>query len=533
MATVVQKGQTGAGAASELTGFASCKAGNLLVMFISQQSSTAAPSAAVDNTLSGLWTIDTAAGHHAIWQSSTHSLWLATKTAVGGETSFSAASALGTIQGLAVAEISGLGTVIDTIVKNDNTASSATTTSPSVTTADAGDVILGAVGAIASTGTITAWTGTGPMTNYSTAATRCMGGHYIPGSTLSGATFTANWTTGKQTGMLVVAFKPSEQTGKAAGSLSAGASLTPTSNRRALASGSLSAGARLSPTVAKIGVSQGELHVGARVSATAESVRLSAGVLRAGVNIATSANKRAQAGGEISAGPRISATAAKLAQAAGSVSVGPRLISSASKTAAASASVSVGVRLSSGALKIGQATVELHVGPRIAGLPAGRTGSGQGQLHLGVGLKATAQKVASATGQLSVAIRLSATSASKRVASGTLHVGARTSSTAGKRVQAAGSLTLGAQVSTAYASTRSSTSQLRVGVRLTGEGLRGTRVGVLRVGAQIQGTGEAVIIPPEPPVSTPFAAVVSVGRTGTLSNATGRVAANETGRPNR
>jgi hypothetical protein len=195
---IVNKKQTGSAAAASLA-ITKAASGNVLVAFISQSASTAEP------TLAG-WTFNAT---KAIFNTSASSLWLATKMANGTETEIAVTPAAGgTIQGITYWELSGCSETVDVIAHADNTANGKASTSPGVTTTDAGDVVLAAVGTTAGIGTISAWTGTGPMTNVETVSTRCMGGSYLPGSTLAAVTFTANWEISKVSGMLVVAFKP-------------------------------------------------------------------------------------------------------------------------------------------------------------------------------------------------------------------------------------------------------------------------------------------------------------------------------------
>lgn len=201
---IVNKKQTAGAAAHPTLPITAATASNLLVMFIAQTGSVAAPTSAG-------FTVDAAEGHHAIGNTSSGSLWLATKVAAGGENELVVTPAAGgAIQGISYFELSGASTTIDAIVKVDNPGSVKTLASGALTTTDAGDVILAAVGLTIAfpSGTISAWTGTGPMTNVEATTTRCIGGSYIPGTTLTGVTFTANWETARQAAMLVVAIKP-------------------------------------------------------------------------------------------------------------------------------------------------------------------------------------------------------------------------------------------------------------------------------------------------------------------------------------
>lgn len=209
-AAVVRSKQTAGASATGTLSITAPTAGNLLVLFINESASIVNAPKPKDN-ISGEtgWTVDAAEGHKAVYSTSLNSLWLATKVAVGGETTIEATpGAAATLEGLCYFECSGTSATIDTIVHADNTAGAKTSTSPSVTTTDAGDVLLAAVAHAASSGSVNEWTGTGPMTRVETTATRCAGGSYIPATTLSGVTFTANWANSHVTGMLLVALKP-------------------------------------------------------------------------------------------------------------------------------------------------------------------------------------------------------------------------------------------------------------------------------------------------------------------------------------
>lgn len=199
---VVNKKQTGSTASATLT-ITSATKGNLLVAFIAQNVASPAPTGK-DNK-GGTWVVNATA---ALYGGSGKSLWVATKFAEGGETELDpTAGGAGAVVGISYFEVSGAGETVDAITHKDNVASATTVTSEATTTTEAGDIVLACVATTEGSGTVLAWTGTGPMTNTETTATRCIGGSYIPGSTLSAVTFTANWTTARPNGMLVVAFK--------------------------------------------------------------------------------------------------------------------------------------------------------------------------------------------------------------------------------------------------------------------------------------------------------------------------------------
>lgn len=212
---IVHKKQTGSAAATFLTITAAAK-GNLLVVFGVQLGTTAiSPSDNISLTVG--WTVHAT---HAVDGGSANSVYVAYKVAVGGETEIQMGSA-GTAEGLSYFELSGASTTVDTIVHTDNQAAGLLVTSPAVTTTNAGSIVLGCVGdGAAAFGIPEAWTGTGPMTNVETINTRSLAGSYLPGTTLSGATFTAHWPTSRVSGILVVAFAPGSVTQTLAASLS-------------------------------------------------------------------------------------------------------------------------------------------------------------------------------------------------------------------------------------------------------------------------------------------------------------------------
>lgn len=204
---VVNKKQTGSAPSGTLA-ITSATAGNLLVLFINESASIVNAPKPKDN-ISGEtgWTVDTAEGHKAIYSSSLNSVWVATKVAVGGETTLEAAPGVGaTLEGMTYFECSGTSSTMDAITAKNNNASSKSITTTAITTADAGDLLLAGVGVANESKTVEAWTAS--MTNVETVSTRCIGGSYIPGTTLSAVTFKANWETARASGALVVALKP-------------------------------------------------------------------------------------------------------------------------------------------------------------------------------------------------------------------------------------------------------------------------------------------------------------------------------------
>jgi hypothetical protein len=225
MSAIVQEKSTVGGPVTTLTVPSAVK-GNLLVVFLS---STAATTPTGKDNVSGSTGWSTQATH-ALFAASGDTVWCMTKVAVGGETEV---NPTGTgIQGLVYFEVGEVGTTYDIVVHTDNALSVSTISSPSVTTTDASDVLLGCVGGAAGSGTISAWTGTGPMKRVQPETSRVIGGSLVPGSILTGATFTANWTTAKNVGLLVVAIK-----GVASGALVGSSKATATAGGKAQAPG--------------------------------------------------------------------------------------------------------------------------------------------------------------------------------------------------------------------------------------------------------------------------------------------------------
>lgn len=180
----------------------SATARNLLVLFVQQTVTTATTGSDNIRGTTG-WVANST---HALFNGSNQSVYVSYKTAVGGETTIQTSNNT-PVFGMSYFELTGaaIPAAIDTIVAYNNVASATTASSGPVTTTDA---ILAAVGLTSPGGTIDAWTGSGPMTNISTSSSYIIGGYYIPGSTVSGDTFTANWTSANTSGMLVVAFQP-------------------------------------------------------------------------------------------------------------------------------------------------------------------------------------------------------------------------------------------------------------------------------------------------------------------------------------
>lgn len=202
----VQGAQSAGSSNNTSVAISAVTAGNTLVSFFSQTGLNTP-------TCSG-FTVETT---NAVYNGSLSSVWVATKIAAGGETSVSwTAGSGGTGHGVAAFELSGGPATVTkdgSVVKVDNIAA-ATTSSITVTTSVANSIILIASGHDASSGVISAWTGTNVATNIGTAAARCFAGHFVTTSTVSSA-FTANWATSNVSGMLAIALQISAGGGAA------------------------------------------------------------------------------------------------------------------------------------------------------------------------------------------------------------------------------------------------------------------------------------------------------------------------------
>jgi hypothetical protein len=469
---VVRSKQTGSASAATLA-ITAPSVGHLLVVFIDQSGTTAAPTGKDLLGTTG-WTVNAT---HGVYAASVNSLYVATKVAVGTESELTpSAGAGGTVQGLSYFEVSGASGTVDAIVHADNAINVKTLASPGLTTTDAGSVVLGAAAMGKGSGTVSAWTGTGPMTNVETVTTRCLGGSYIPGSTISGATFTANWEVAANATLLVVAIKPlGEETKKGSGSLSVGGDLAGTqgpTTRKGPGNPSLSGprivGTQGPTTRAGLGV----LSVGARIQGTpvpSGETKKGSGSLSAGGRLAASGVSRRSTPGSLSAGASQSATARSVRSGQGALSAGPRT------NAIQGFAIPFMVPFSLGTQTPGFTTRK--------GTAAASTGA-----------------------------RLSATGVSTRRGIGQPPSGARISSTYSTKRKGSGSSSTGARLSATLPA-------------------KALRVGRLSVGARFSASGRAFMR--EPPTGTPLAGHVTVGRTGRLARSTGRITTTNSGRARR
>lgn len=233
--TVANKAQTAGTASTELKGLPAATAGNIIVLFVSQLTTVAAPS------LEG-FTFQTTHGQST---ADANSLFVGLKTAAGGETAYKpTAGAGGTVVGLCYFELAGASTTVDAIVNKNNVATAVTHITEPITTTDAGSVVLACVGTpVGSTGTVSAWSAS--MVNVGTEATRNIGGSYLPAATLSAVTFQANWSTSRAQSSIVVALKPASGETKIVTALVHGAGLGSVSALKVALSTALVRGAGL------------------------------------------------------------------------------------------------------------------------------------------------------------------------------------------------------------------------------------------------------------------------------------------------
>lgn len=196
--TVVRSAQSAGAANANSLSITSPTAGNTLVTFMSQ-------SAATTPTCSGM-TVNTS---KAVHNASADSTWVAYKIADGSETNVAwTAGSGGTAHGVCYWEVAGAAATVTLDGSPANTDNlNAATGGVAYTTSVAGSIILIGVGHNASSGTISAWTGTNVATNIGTAAARCFGGSFITTVTVS-STFTANWATSHVASMLAIALQP-------------------------------------------------------------------------------------------------------------------------------------------------------------------------------------------------------------------------------------------------------------------------------------------------------------------------------------
>ncbi len=204
MAVAFVQGAQSAGASNNSTvTISAATAGHGIVSFFTQSNGNT-PTAKVGTT--ALTVSATSATYN-----SGETEWVAYGNAAGGETAVTwtpGTSATG--HGVTAMELSGVGNpvVLDfaTPVHTDNQ-SSATTATPTVTTGTAGSVVCIGLGASASSGTISAWSGTNVAVNIGTVAARVFGGYFITTTTIATA-FTANWTNSHVNSILAIAVKP-------------------------------------------------------------------------------------------------------------------------------------------------------------------------------------------------------------------------------------------------------------------------------------------------------------------------------------
>jgi hypothetical protein len=208
MALSVKNSALSTTASTSLT-ITNATAGNVLVCYAIQSASLL--SIGFSDNVSGStgWVTQST---HATNNSNNSSVYVATKSAVGGETTISTtAGSGGTVGSLCYFEIQGgASTRVETITAGSGGAATTSETSAAITTTNPGDIILAAAGFGNPTGAVFAWTGTHVMTNVSTSSSSLfIGGSYVPNAKLTSQNFTANWTTSRSpAGILTLALTP-------------------------------------------------------------------------------------------------------------------------------------------------------------------------------------------------------------------------------------------------------------------------------------------------------------------------------------
>lgn len=201
MAVALVNSKQGAGNSLTITPPA---AGNLLVVFASQSSTTSAPT--FTDSASGAYTVG---AKSSIYASSASSIFMGYRFATGTETTVSfTAGTGGAAQGICYFEVSGAN--IPIIIEASNNANNGAFASFSTTaaiTTNQNDIIL-AVAALTASQTPAAWTGSKVMTAVGVASTPIIGGSYIASAPMTAQTFTANWTGSRNHGNLVYAISP-------------------------------------------------------------------------------------------------------------------------------------------------------------------------------------------------------------------------------------------------------------------------------------------------------------------------------------
>ena len=112
----------------------------------------------------------------------------------------------GTIEGITCFEVAGSSNRLDQVIGGNYTTASLTSlATPALTVNGAGALILGCIGTVSATGTISAWTGTPTLNNVTTATARTVGGYAVNTSIVSAQQFTAHWGTSTTGAMAMVA----------------------------------------------------------------------------------------------------------------------------------------------------------------------------------------------------------------------------------------------------------------------------------------------------------------------------------------
>jgi hypothetical protein len=176
-------------------------ANNLLVVFVNQSSTTAAPT--ITDSAGGSYTL---VPINSVYATSTASLYVGYKIATGGETSVSATPGSGgSVVGVSAFEVYGAATpTVETSSKLDNGAFASASTTAAITTSN-NDIILSAV-AITAAQTAPVWSGSVALTTVSAGGSHIFGGYTYTGA-LTAQQFTCTWTGSRNNGNLVIALR--------------------------------------------------------------------------------------------------------------------------------------------------------------------------------------------------------------------------------------------------------------------------------------------------------------------------------------
>lgn len=454
---VVRAKQTG-GAATASLSITAPKAKNVLAAFVMQNSTLAAPS------LTG-WTFSATKAEQG---SGANSLWFGTKEATGLEVAIApTAGAGGAIAGISYFELEGSSQEIESIIPLSNGGAASTQASSALATSNSGDLVLACIGLGATNGGSGAWTGIGPMTSVEAGETRAMGGYFVPSSTLTAAAFTANWTSSRTHGMLVVVLKPPATSAKVV----IGNATNTQSIAEAIGAGTVFGwkyAAKESALLEKI-----ELWIG--TGSGCSSVEL-------GIYEDVAGEPGALLG---------HATFNRVPEK------GTWIMASLSSTVAITGGTSYWLAFLplGGSLVVNLSTTEGGTDRELNGSPHTKLEAGTWStthtLNLGfVGIGTASEEHFSGTAHISAGVAFSSTGAKRAIGTAQLGAGASTSASGAKRAAGNAQLASGVRTQAAGAKTASGTGSLRAGTQASASGAKNASGSAqLRAGARVAATG--------------------------------------------